>query len=458
MVSRPRQLTRFPSGSASEIIRISGPLMLNALSVNLMMFCDRLILTKYDINAMTAIAGVTMVLSVFQFCGVGITSIAEVFVGQHNGAGRDRRIAEPVWQMIWFALLLNFIYWPSAYLFDDILLAPQFREQGTQFFHIMMGTIFLSPLCGAIASFYIGRGQVKMVTIAVIVSNSINMVLNYCLILGVNGIIEPMGAKGAAIGTSISLAINFLIMFIPFLFVKANTKYRTWHAKLKPALMIECLRIGFPNAIAFSAQIAGWTFLTYIIAGMPKEYIIVSTIAQSFYMIYEFANEGVQKAISAITSNFIGANHINYAYKTMVSAFKILLGAAAFLFLPYILFPDMHVGLFLDAGTDSEYLWHQTRLAMVGVMLVFFFDGVSWMFSGILTAGGDTKYIMYANIASVWLFAVIPAYIWLNYFPSTPSTMCLFIFPAYTLSNFIMMYYRFKSKKWIKLNLSEEPA
>jgi len=53
----PYQLTRHPVGSKSEIWAISWPLMLGFCSNSLMLFCDRLFLAHYSLEAMNAHAG-----------------------------------------------------------------------------------------------------------------------------------------------------------------------------------------------------------------------------------------------------------------------------------------------------------------------------------------------------------------------------------------------------------------
>ena len=47
---------------------------------------------------------------VFIYGGIGIASIAEVFVGQFNGAKEYLKVASLVWQMIWFSLATSVIF------------------------------------------------------------------------------------------------------------------------------------------------------------------------------------------------------------------------------------------------------------------------------------------------------------------------------------------------------------
>ena len=458
MSTQLNQLTKFPSGSLKEIAIISFPLMLNALSVNLMLFFDRLILSQYHVDAMTAAAGAGMVFAIFQFGGMGITSIAEVFVGQHNGAGHYDKIGVPVWQMVWFSVFLNVIYWPAGFLLGEVLIAPPLIEHGLDYFEVLMMFAFIFPMLVAISSFYIGRGQVKIVTFAAVIGNILNVGLDYILVLGIDGVIEPMGTIGAAIGTVIASAVNLMIMFVPFLLLKSNKRFGTLNAKFNWPVMKQCLQVGLPTAIGHTIEITGWSLLVYLVASKSKDYMVVFTIAQTFFIIYAFITDGLQKGVTAVVANFIGGKHTQYITKTLISSIKLLCLMELSLLLPYLLFPDVFIGLFLDDKANNSFLWEHTKLAILGAVIEFGICGMTWVLGGVLTAGGDTKYIMWVNILGVWLTGILPSYIWLTYFPSTPSSIYLYIFPCSALINFGLMFWRYKSKKWIKVDLSRAHA
>src|SRR5437016_5655252 len=99
------RLTKYPVGSARELWAIAFPLMLTALSGSLMIFVDRLILSHYSTEAMNAVATIGTTCMIFIYGAIGISSIAEVFVGQYNGSKQKSKMGEPAWQMIWFSLM-----------------------------------------------------------------------------------------------------------------------------------------------------------------------------------------------------------------------------------------------------------------------------------------------------------------------------------------------------------------
>jgi MATE family multidrug resistance protein len=103
----------------------------------------------------------------------------------------------------------------------------------------------------------------------------------------------------------------------------------------------------------------------------------------------------------------------------------------------------------------NHELIHYVTLALKGLWIYFAFNGFSLIFWGVLTAGGDTKFIMWTNTISTWLFAVIPTYIWVTYFSSTPAIPYQYIAPIYGFLACLIVLWRFYTKQWIKINLAD---
>jgi MATE family multidrug resistance protein len=244
------KLTKHPSGSLKELFVISFPLMLSFLSNYLMLFFDRLILANYSLEAMNAASAAALFCMVFQYGAIGITSVAEVFVGQYNGSKRYNIVASPVWQMIWFSIMLFPIFFLVAKFTGSFFLPDyHFKDFGLPYFQwILYFNVFVA-ISTSLASFFIGIGKVKLITIVTIISNILNILLDLILIFGIKNFIPPLATKGAAIATGISQVFQVILLFFFFLNKKNNKKYKTHHLRFKPKLIIKCLKVGAPSAI-----------------------------------------------------------------------------------------------------------------------------------------------------------------------------------------------------------------
>lgn len=446
----------FQSFNTVTAIRITLPLMLTALSSNLMVFLGRFVLAKYDMNAMNAVASTILVSNAFQIAGLSITTIAEIFVGQYNGAQQYIGVPNAVWQMIFFSLILIGLFLPLSFIGGQYLIPAQFQILGIPYFRITMTFGFLVPMLGALASFFVGTGQTKPLIISSIIANSINIVLSVILVFGYQNFIPVMGANGAAYATGIALLVQVLFLFIVFINPQNHQKFRTRQLKIDIIQMLACFKLGTPNALSRMIEIAGWVIVVSYLSTVGNDYITVQTICHSLVIMFMFSIEGLSKGVTAMVSNAIGQNAMNEIVKIVRSAVSVLMMILGILwgilwYAPeFTILKLMNHAQFINPGL----IW-QVRLALKGLWIYFLFNGLSLVIWGVLIAGGDTKFIMWINAITTWAFAVIPTYIWVAYFPSTAAVPFQYIAPMYSFLSFIIVARRFYHRKWLKFNINQ---
>lgn len=444
------RLTRYSEGSMQELWAISFPMMLSLLSINLMTFADRLILSKYDTQAMNSAVIADLVFNMFQFGAMGIASISEVFVGQFNGARKYRRIGEIVWQMVWFSLGSVLFFVPMG-LFAGPYLIPDadYISGGLSFFKWMMffGPFF--PLHAALASFLIGQGRVKLVMKVTLISNLLNILLDFILIFGVGESIPAMGATGAAIATGVAQMVQALVLLVIFLRPCHRKAYGTgiWH--FKPKLFWQIFQVGCPRAVSDMMALSAWCVLSQIVARMSEAHSTIFSIGDSFYTLFAFSFWGVQRGITAVVSNYIGANRDELVDQCLKSGFKIILIMMMVFSIPLLFFPEVLVRQFLSeqSAVINDELMTYASSTMRWLWVYFALDAMAWVVCGVLTAVNDTKYVMVMNTISTWMFAVVPIYFCLIYLDSSPDITWMLC----ALSGFINVtsfYLRYRSRRW----------
>jgi len=443
-------LTRHPEGSVQELWAISFPLILSILSVNVMTFIDRLILAKYDLRAMNAAVVAGLVFSIFQFGTVGIAAISEVFVGQYNGAKKFSRMGAPVWQMIWFSLMTTLIFWPLGLFAGGLFIPnPEFVADGIPFFKWMMifGPSF--PLATALASFFVGRGRVKLVMSATILSNLLNICLDFILIFGVKGYLDPMGAKGAAIATGISQLVQAIVLFIVFLRRRHRETHGTCEWRFRPKAFLQAIYIGVPASLSSIIELSAWSILAQILAKVSEAHITFFSIGDSFFVLFSFGFWGLQKGLTALVANYIGAKREEMIGACLRSGIKIVLGIMLIFTIPLFFFPEVLVQQFINAdnyGINEELMQHAAS-AMKWLWMYFMLDAIAWLICGVLTAAGDTKFVMIMNGLSAWLFSIVPTYIFVVYLGGSPAVTWA-LCALYGLLNSVSFYFRYRSKRW----------
>lgn len=447
------QLTRHPEGSMKELWAVSFPLLLSILSSNVMSFFDRLILSKYDIEAMNAAVVAGLIASVFQYGAMGIASISEVFVGQFNGAQKHQKIGEPIWQMIWFSLMTAIIFIPLGIFSGPFFISnPDYMQEGIPYFKWMMffGPVF--PITTALASFFVGRGQVKLIMVSSILTNILNIILDFVLIFGVKDILPALGAEGAAMATVMAEIMQAIILFIIFLKPQHKALLGTGQWHFKPRLFWKSMKTGLPNSISGVVEMSAWSMMAQVLANVSEAHITVFSIGNSFFCLFAFGFLGVQQGITTVASNYLGANREALLSQSLRSGVKIIFVMMLLLLLPLCVFPEFLANQFLNeeaSAFQNEELRVYLMIAMRWLWLYFFLDATSWLISGVLTAAGDTRFVMMMNGISAWFFCVLPTYIYVVHFNGSPVASWA-LCAVYAILNTSSFYLRYKSKSFRK--------
>lgn len=442
------KLTNQNAGIFKALCVLAFPLMLSSLSGTLLLFIDRLVLSHYSTDAMNAVASASLIFAILQFTSVSIASIAEIFVGQFNGAKQYHQLAKPVWQMIWFSLMTIVPFFMVGLFGCDLLLPIEMSEHGKPFLSTMMFFGPLFPLNAALASFFIGQGKVKLVTLAILATSIVNFILLFVLIFGFLGI-PALGTLGAAWATGIAQFFGLFVLIYAFLNQENRQKYKTNQWQFDSILFKQCLKIGLPNAIGHMIAIVAWALVMILLAKISMDHITIFTISQGIWQFFAFITDGIQKAVSTLCANFIGANKKKMLNHILQSGIRLHLIISLFLLFPLVFFPEFLIQAFLsnDVHITNNKLFTTAITSCQLLWLSLLFDGIVWVISGILTAAGDTRFIMIMNAVNSWIFGIVPFYILMVYFDS-PPIVSIHIIIAFSLFNMMSFILRFRDKTW----------
>lgn len=408
------RLTPHPQGSVRELCHVSLPLIVSFLSNSVMLFVDRLCLSHFSVDAFNgAVTGGSWFWP-FQYGTLAVAAMAEVFVGQHNGAGLRSKLGEPVWQMIWFSLFTTLFFVPAFFLIHALPVdALQNDVPARDYFRFLMlfGPFF--PLGTALAAFFIGRGQVRLITFCSLVANVFNLAFDIVLIFGIPGLFSPLGIKGAAIATGVAQISQCLILSVVFLKKENRLHFGTGHWRLHPSAFWQSLRVGLPNCIAHMVEIIAWIAFFRIMTQAGPEYMTVAAVDNTLLGLFYFVTSGLSKGVEAIASNFIGAKRWDLIGNLAISSLKVHIAICLCLSLALLIYPERLVELFMPVGIDPAMAASVKAIVVKScfwVWLYYLFDGVMWILGAILTATGNTKFLMGASGLTAWFCAIVPTY------------------------------------------------
>lgn len=450
-------LTRHPEGSLRELGSLALPLMLSSLSVTMMIFIDRLLLAHYSTEALNAVAN-SMTLGWAYLCGwIVLTGISEVFVAQYNGAKIYQKLGEPVWQMIWLSLASVLFFIPLALGVDSWFFLGADQELERDYLKWMFWFGPTWPLYSALCGFFIGQGKTHLVTLVAIFANFINAALDYLLIFGREGWLEPMGVEGAAIATSGSSVFQIAVLGAVFLKRSNRRQFGTGNFRLRLNSLWQCVRIGLPGAAFVTIELLGWAAFYQMMAYLSVHHITVASVSQSLVILFTFFADAVSKATSAISGNLIGAKRPSLISSVIYSGVRLHLLFFGAVVLLFYCFSESVLLYFLPHVAPEQFpvLEESLHFCLFAMCVYLFFEGLRLVFAGVLTAAGDTVFLLLAGTLSVWLLLIAPVYFWVV--QGERSVEWAYFFTIfYSVSASLFYFWRVKSGSWKNLSLISE--
>ena len=437
-------LTKHNEGSVRELWTLSFPLMLSSFSVLMMVFSDRWLLAHYSQDAHNAAVAATTFAWSFIFGWMTLAAIAEVFVSQYNGAGLRYKMGESVWQMIWLSFISCLFFIPLSYWGTELFFGPQIESLlERDYFSIMVlfgpFYVFYSALCG----FFIGQGKTKLITSVVVCANIFNILMDWLLIFGVEGWIPSLGVKGAAIATSLATLFQGLILGIVFLNRKNRLECGTSSWKPRLNAMIECIKIGLPASLCIMIEFLAFGFYYMLMKEKGSVYITVVGICQAMFILFIFFAEGIGKATSAIVGNMIGSGR-SFLIPKVLKAGMILNLCFLFVVMAFVLFAKTLIISQLLPLADPKFIEEISQplqYSLVLCVFCLFFEGFRLQFAGILTASGDTFFLLATGASLVWICMLLPVYLFIAQ-GTAPVEVGALILVCYAMFVSLIYYWR----------------
>lgn len=448
-------LTKHEEGSLRELWAIAYPLMLSSFSMMAMLFVDRIMLALYSTEALNATVNAATFGWAFIFSWFVLTGISEVFVAQHNGANQKHLFGTYVWQMIWLSIGSIFFFvplsiWGSYQLYGT----GMEQELERQYFWWMMLFGPASPLYAALCGFFIGQGKTRIITVLAIGANILNGIFDYILIFGIEGWVPSYGITGAAIATSVGLFFQIFVLAVLFFKKENRQNYGTANWAFCPESFWRCLKVGFPGALFVAVELFGWAAYYTLMTNKSENHIMVASLCQSIAILFFFFGEGINKAATAIAGNYIGGKKTEAISKMMIAGLQLHLIFFSIILFLFFIASDSTIELFMSKASfeQKEALYSTMKIGLFCVLFYTLFEGLRILISGVLTAAGDTVFLLLAGASSVWILLILPIYFFVYEGDAPIEIACIFC-ALYSLLASLIYLRRFLKGKWKSISI-----
>jgi len=451
-------------GGVRQMIAIALPMVVSSSCDTLMVFTDRLFLSKLSPEFMNAAMGggltAFMMISFF----LGLTGYTTALVAQYFGARRKKQCAIVAAQALIFSLLVYIpilVCRPLAHGFFKVMgitpaqLAPQIL-----YFDILMFGVIFSLCRSSLSGFFSGVGRTRIVMIASCTAFVVNIVFNYIFVFGKFGV-PAFGIAGSACGTIIGGLCGVLVLAAAYFGRKNRIEFHVMESlKFDKAVFKKLLRFGSPTGVEFFMNMLAFDAVVLAFQAYSPAAATAATIVFNWDMVSFVPLVGVEVGVMSLVGRFMGAGKPEVAHMSVMSGLKMGMMYSSVVFVFFVIFPEHLVNIFRPNVYDTVFVSavptaiFMVRLAALYVLV----EAVLIVLIGALRGAGDTLWAMAMSVSAHWIMLAI-ALISFHVLKVSAETAWVFMVMLFIVLAFVVgLRYRHGAWKKIKVIHEIEPA
>lgn len=465
-----------------EVWAIAWPTVLTMTSYTVMQFIDKLMVAQLGPLEVAAQGNGGIWAFNMIAIAMGVLTVINTFVAQNLGAGTPREGPRYAWAGLW----LGGITWALLLLPWALALPWLFRLMGHEGqllqYEISYGQITLIGGIALLANksmshYFFGMHRPRVIAFAAIVGNLVNVVGNYALIYGEEGLpavelpwlgvvsipgvpgAPRLGVAGAAIATVIGTVAEFLIPLTVFLGRRMHALYGTrtaWRFDARP--IRDLIRLGWPAAVQWGSEIIAWSIFMSVLTGRFGADHMTAGWATLSYMHLSFMPAvGFSVAVSAVVGRYIGAGQPDTAVARANLGLAMAVCYMTVCAVLMVVFRAELIGAFVG-GVDVDPARAQAIIAIGSTLMICAAvfqtaDAVGIVSSGALRGAGDTVWPGVATIVLSWLCIVGGGWVMVTFFPQLTSLGPWIASAVYIVLLSAALWIRWRSGRWRAIKL-----
>jgi putative MATE family efflux protein len=435
-----------------EILKLSIPASLEIVFQMLLGLIDMVFVSKLGEVSLAGVSItnqiVSLILLIFGTIGVG----GSILIAQYYGKGEKDKVSLLTGQMFVYGIMIGLITTAALlFYYTDILEAMGATEQvidkAGAFFKISALSMPVSLLGTLTAAVLRSMGNTKTPLFANAIAIATNTALNYLFIFGF-GPIPKLGVTGAGYATLISRIISASILIFYMFFVNDKAKFQIKHFfSLNKSTYAQIFKLSYPVTIGEAAWATGAFLYTVLFTRLGTDQLVSNQIIFSIEEIFIMFSFGFTVSGLTIVGHEIGKKNFDIMNKKANEIIKmgvivaLIFGTSLGVLSRFVhfIYPDVN---------DTAMGLVKTGLLIYAIIqpikVTNFILG-----NGILKGGGDIKFIMFVDCFVVLAIGIPSAY-FLGYVLEYGFYGVVAGKILEEITRFILMTFRYKSKKWYR--------
>lgn len=338
-----------------NLLKLSWPMFVEGITRGIVAFTDTFFLSKISDIAASSIGLLSPVLMIGNFILPQFTRAGTSVAAQYMGAKLEDKIIPTYIANLIVSLLVASVICFNLRFFSGFIgswLGMNNEQNGytTLYLEIIAFNVLFVALRYSYSSILASRTLTHWNMIASVITNLLNVILNYLLMYGI-WIFPELGVRGIALATVISYAVGFIILFyMVHIRLKISFIVENINRRVKEVIL-PILKIGIPSALEPFSYVVQNFFVASIIIfvgniAMAAHTYVVRIIFLDLTVAWSLTGAG-----QIIMSHYLGRNDIFNVHKTYVRISKIAMVFAFMNIILYLIFSKQIIGIFT---LDSE--------------------------------------------------------------------------------------------------------
>lgn len=392
-----------------ENLSLAFPVILSQLGQITVQLADTAMVGHYggdDPNPLAAVSYASTLFFIVFIAVMGVTFGLTPLVGEHYAKGNKAHASK---------LLKN-----GAVLFTTISIAttlllialrPLFGKMGSimiasgsdasitevtdmalPYYDMLIWSLLPVMIWGTVKQFLEGIGNTRIAMVTIIISNSLNIFLNWVLIFGKFGF-EPMGAVGAGLATLIARIVQCVMMVGYFAYAPKFKEYTSLlfsRTRLSINAMREILRVGTPISFQMFMEASAFAGAGILVLAFGAHSVSAYQIGVNMMNVTFMIVVAIGSATTIICSHIYGRKDFGRLRNTMNASYQMGLMWNITIATLYVIFRYQIPALF----TSNEEVISLTASMLIFIALFQVSDCLQALSISILRGLQDVKVIM----------------------------------------------------------------
>ena len=276
-------------------------------------------------------------------------------------------------------------------------------EAGTRYFNWSVASYWLLGMSLTMTIVLRSVGQAWLPLLTSIIAFFVNIGANYIFIFGKFGA-PAMGVAGAALGTLIARAFEFIMIDGYVFFVDKKIGYRIRDLLGKCSDMLrEYLRVSIPVLVSDTLLGLGNSAVAIVMGHIGSSFVSANAITTVTQQLSTVFISGISQSSCMVIGHTLGEGDLQRA-KTEGNTFLLLGTAIGILAGGFIMLISPLIISFYNITPETKAIAQELMLA-IGLIVVFQSMN-SILTKGVMRGGGDTKFLMVADILFLWIVSI----------------------------------------------------